>query len=122
MTGGWLDNHLPPNRKFKSNTHVYPSDIAPTLLEMAGADASYLLGGRKGATYGNSVWRFIQNSIDPSKKDEPKQLVRKVSYNKDFFFDVQANRTMKNFFTGSAAVPLPRLWEPVWPTNDDLLM
>jgi hypothetical protein len=122
MTGGWLDQNLPANRSFVSNTFIFPNDIAPTLLDMAGADASFLLEGKKGAPYGNSMWEYIQNSVDPQKKSKPQQLVRKVAYSKELFFDVQANRTMKNFYNGNATLAIPRLWDPIWPKNGDLLM
>jgi hypothetical protein len=122
ITGGWIDNNLPANRKYKSNTYTFPSDIAPTLLDMAGGDVNLLLDGKTGATYGNPLWEFIRNSVDPAKEAEAKQLVRKVSYTKNFFFDVQANRTLKNFYTGNSPIFLPRLWEPIWPKDGDLLM
>jgi hypothetical protein len=89
---------------------------------MAGANVSLLLDGKKGAPYGNSLWNYIQNSVDPSKARRPKQLVRKVSISNDLFFDVQENRTMKNIFTGDSALQTPRLWEPIWPKKGDLLM
>jgi hypothetical protein len=122
MTGGWLDNNLPANRKHKSNTYIFPSDIAPTLLDMAGGDVNLLLDGKTGATYGNPLWEYISNSVDPAKETAAKQLVRKVSYTKDFFFDVQADRTMKNFYSGDTPLLVPRLWEPIWPKDGDLLM
>jgi hypothetical protein len=122
MTGGWLDQNLPANRSYKSGTFIFPNDIAPTLLDMAGANVSLLLDGKKGAPYGNALWSFIKNSVDPAKAQLPKQLVRKVTISKDLFFDVQENRTLKNFYTGEVAVQVPRLWEPVWPKNGDLLM
>lgn len=122
MTGGWLDRNLPANRSRKSDTFIFPNDIAPTLLSMAGANVNLLLDGKKGAPYGNALWNYIRNSVDPTKARRPKQMVRKVTISKEFFFDVQANRTLKNFYTGDTAVPLPRLWEPIWPKNGDLLM
>jgi hypothetical protein len=122
MTGGWIDNNLPNVRKYKSETHTFPHDIAPTLLDMAGGDVNLLLGGRTGATYGNSLWEVIKNSLDPTETGKPQQLVRKVSYSKTFFFDVQASRTLKSFFTGNTPIPMPRLWDPIWPKNGDLLM
>ena len=122
LAGGWLDVNLPPNRKFKSDTHIFAPDIAPTLLGMAGGDVSFLLGNKTGATYGNQLWNFIKASVDPALKNDAKQLVRKVSYSTNFFFDVQTNRTLKNFYSGNESVPIPRLWDPVWPKNGDLLM
>jgi hypothetical protein len=122
MTGGWLDRNLPANRSRKSDTFIFPNDIAPTLLNMAGANVGLLLDGKTGAPYGNALWNYIRNSVDPTKARLPKQMVRKVTISKEFFFDVQANRTLKNFYTGETAVPLPRLWDPIWPKNGDLLM
>jgi hypothetical protein len=89
---------------------------------MAGANVSLLLDGRKGAPYGNALWSYIRNSVDPTKAQNSKQLVRKVSLSKDLFFDVGENRTLKNIVTGDNAVVLPRLWEPIWPKNEDLLV
>jgi hypothetical protein len=122
MTGGWINQNLPTNRSFKSDTNIFPNDIAPTLLHMAGANISSLLGEKKGAPYGNSLWNYIKNSVDPSNTNQPKQMVRKVTLSKELFFDVQVNRTMKNFFSGNVAIPMPRLWDPIWPKNGDLLM
>jgi hypothetical protein len=122
MTGGWLENNLPANRLYKSDTFIFPNDIAPTLLSMAGANESFLLNEKKGAPYGNSLWNYIRNSVDPAKAQSPKQLVRKVSISKEYFFDVQENRTLKNIYTGEKALQTPRLWEPIWPKNGDLLM
>lgn len=121
MSGGWLDNNLPAGRSFKSDTYIFPHDIAPTLLAMADADVDKLLGGKSGAVYGNAMWEYIKESVSPLPQAET-QKVRKVSYTKDFFFDVQANRTMKNFYTGDTPQNVPRLWEPVWPRKGDLLM
>jgi len=122
LAGGWLDNNLPAEQKDKSDTYIFPQDIAPTLLDIAGGSVTSLLGGMSGATYGNAMWEYIKRSVDPSKKAEEKQKVRKVSYSTDFFFDVQANRTMKNVYTGSTPQNIPRLWEPIWPKEGDLLM
>jgi hypothetical protein len=122
MTGGWLDKNLPANRKYKSNSYVFAHDIAPTLLHMAaGTDVDFLLGGKSGAVYGNSLWNYIKNSVSLTDTG-PSQLVRKVSFGKDFFFDVQADRTFKNFYTGDAPQYLPMLWEPVWPKADSVVM
>jgi Sulfatase len=123
LTGGWLDQNLPNKRLYKSDTNIFPNDIAPTLLEMVGANSSFLLGNLKGAPYGNSLWKYIQNSVETSANvTKPKQLVRKVVISKEFFFDVQANRTMKNFYNGNKPINTPRLWDPIWPKNGDLLM
>jgi Sulfatase len=122
MTGGWLEKNLPANRLYKSNTFIFPSDIAPTLLGMAGANVSLLLDGKKGAPYGNAMWNYIRNSVDPTKAQHPEQMVRKVSISNDLFFDVQENRTLKNIYTGETALQTPRLWDPIWPKNGDLLM
>ena len=123
LTGGWLNQNLPSKRAYKSDTHIFSNDIAPTLLNMAGADIKFLLNGKKGAPYGNALWDYIKASVNPNRTtEEPMQLVRKVSINKNFFFDVQLNRTLKNFYAGDTAVPAPRLWDPIWPKNGDLLM
>lgn len=119
MTGGWLDRNLPAGRKHMSNSYIFPHDIAPTLLDMAGADVNFLLGGRSGAVYGNALWNYIKNSVT---ENGPYQLVRKVSYGKDFFFDVQTDRTFKNFYTGDTPQYIPMLWEPVWPKANSLIM
>jgi len=124
MSGGWIDNEFPAGmRETKSDTYIFPQDIAPTLLGMAegsvGVEA--LLGGRTGATYGNAMWDYIKSSVDPNAMGE-KQKVRKVSYSKDFFFDVKTDRTMKSVYTGDTPQLTPRLWEPIWPKEGDLLM
>jgi hypothetical protein len=121
FTGGWIDNHLSTTRNYQSNSYFFPSDIAPTLLEMAGGNSNFLLEGKTGASYGNPMWEYIKNSVDPTKGQETHQKVRKVSYSPTVYFDVQADRTMKNFFTGKTPQYIPRLWAPVWPTNDDLV-
>lgn len=89
---------------------------------MAGGDVSFLLGEKKGAPYGNQMWEYIKTSVDPTTRKETHQKVRKVSYAPDFFFDVQTNRTMKFVFTGDKPVNVPRLYEPIWPKNGDLIM
>jgi hypothetical protein len=89
---------------------------------MAGGDISLLYGNNSGAPYGNSMWQYIQNSLDPAKPASTHQKVRKVSYTKDWFFDVQENKTMKHFYTGSEPMYLPRLWDPIFPKNGDLVM
>jgi hypothetical protein len=122
LTGGWLEKNLPANRLYKSDTFIFPNDIAPTLLGMVGANVSLLLEGKKGTPYGNALWNYISNSINPTKVGSPKQLVRKVSISKEYFFDVQENRTLKKIYTGENAVQMPRLWAPIWPKNGDLLM
>jgi Sulfatase len=123
MTGGWINQNLPANRRYKSDTNIFANDIAPTLLEMVGADVSFLLGENKGAPYGNPMWTYIQNSVDQVESPtKPKQKVRKVVISKEFFFDVQPNRTLKNIFTGNIPMATPRLWKPIWPKTGDLLM
>ena len=122
ISGGWIDQQLPAVRKAQSNTYIFPNDIAPTLLEMAGGDVSFLLGGNKGAPYGSPMWKYIKNSIDPTMSLSTHQRVRKVSYTPDMFFDVQEARTMKFFYTGSNPMLVPRLYEPVWPKTGDLIM
>jgi len=117
-----LDKRLPSDRKYKSDTYIFPQDIAPTLLDMAGGDIALLLGDNAGANYGNAMWEYIERSVDPAKEGEQKQKVRKVSYSKHLFFDVQTNRTMKNIYTGDEPQNVPRLWEPIWPKEGDLLM
>jgi hypothetical protein len=122
MTGGWLDHNLPAKRRYKSSTNIFPNDIAPTLLDMVGANISLLLDGKKGAPYGNSLWKYIQNSVDLTNRNKPTQLVRKVVISKEFFYDVQSNRTLKNFYNGDTPLSTPRLWDPIWPKDGDLLM
>ena len=123
MTGGWIDQNLPAKRRYKSETNIFVNDVTPTLLEMAGADVSFLLGNNKGAPYGTPLWKYIQNSVELTPNaTKPKQKVRKVVISKEFFFDVQLNRTLKNIYTGTIPVATPRLWDPIWPKNGDLLM
>ena len=123
MTGGWINQNVPADRRYKSDTNIFANDIAPTLLEMVGADVGFLLGGNKGAPYGNPMWKYIQNSVELEENaTKPIQKVRKVIFSKEFFFDVQLNRTLKNIFTGNIPMATPRLWDPIWPKNGDLLM
>jgi hypothetical protein len=122
LTGGWINHNLPNKRLYKSNTNIFPNDIAPTLLDMVGANVSLLLDGKNGAPYGNPLWKYIKNSVDTTDRTKPKQMVRKVVISKELFFDVQANRTLKNFYNGNVPLSTPRLWDPIWPKNGDLLM
>jgi hypothetical protein len=122
LSGGWIENNLPEGTDRVSNTYVFPSDIGPTLLSMAGGNTDFLLKGKTGATYGNPMWEFLKNSVDPSQPASTHQKVRKVSYNKDIFFDVQLDKTLKNIFMGKVPQWTPRLWEPVWPKNGQLVM
>jgi hypothetical protein len=122
ISGGWIDQQLPAVRKAQSNTYIFPNDIAPTLLEMAGGDVSFLLGKNAGAPYGSPMWEYIKNSIDPTKSLSTHQRVRKVAYTHDMFFDVREDRTMKFFYTGNNPILTPRLYEPVWPRTGDLYM
>jgi hypothetical protein len=121
LSGGWLNKTLSPDRAFKSNSYVFPHDIAPTLLDMAGANIDLLLDGKNGAVFGHSIWESIKNSVTPSSTG-PRQLTRKVSYSRDIFFDVQNDKTLKHVYTDDHPVDIPRLWEPIWPKNGDLLM
>jgi arylsulfatase B/arylsulfatase I/J len=121
LTGGWIERQLPENRLRKSGTYFFPHDIAPTLLEMSGASVDYLLDGKSGASYGNAMWEYIKNSVDPAKGPETHQKPRKVAYSPKVFFDVQLDRTMKTVITGNTPQLLPRLSAKVWPTNDDLI-
>jgi hypothetical protein len=89
---------------------------------MAGGNKDFLLKGHTGATYGNSMWTYLRSSADLEQRNTTHQLVRKVSYNNDIFFDVQADKTFKNVFMGKIPQWSPRLWEPIWPTNADLLV
>lgn len=89
---------------------------------MAGGNKDFLFKGVKGANYGNSMWQYLKNSVDAAQPKETHQMVRKVSFNKDFFFDVQLDRTLKHIFMGKIPQWTPRLWEPVWPRNGELLM
>jgi hypothetical protein len=122
LSGGWVDKNLPSGTNRVSSTYVFPSDIGPTLLEMAGGNEAFLLRGLTGATYGNSMWEYLKSSVDASKPKSAQQKVRKVSYNKDMFFDIQVDKTLKNIFTGKIPQWTPRLWEPVFPKNGDLVM
>ena len=54
-------------------------------------------------------------------KKNPIQKQRLVSYNAGYYFDVQADTTYKNFYTGDTPQLMPRLYAPVWPKDDDLL-
>ena len=123
MTGGWINQNLPENRGYKSVTNMFPNDIAPTLLEMVGADVSFLLGSNKGAPYGNPMWNYIKNSVERIPNvSRPVQKVRKVVISKEVFFDVRSNRTLKNIYTGDIPVFVPRLWDPIYPKTGDLIM
>jgi Sulfatase len=151
ISGGWIDKQFPPSasaaapsRAAKSDTFVFVPDVAPTLLDMAIPGAhKYLLGDRSGAVYGNPMWTYIKNSLvvppNPTTTSAgsaaasaaaaaagalmpPHQLPRRVSYGPDFYFDVQANRTVKNFYTGTSPQTSPRLWSPNYPQTSDLLM
>ena len=89
---------------------------------MAGADPDVILEGRQGASYGNPMWEYIKASLDTTEGTSGShQKVRKVSYTPEVYFDVQSDRTMKNFFTGSTPQSLPRLWSPLFPGNDELV-
>jgi Sulfatase len=122
MTGGWINQNLPENRGYKSVTNMFPNDIAPTLLEMVGADVSFLLGSNKGAPYGNPMWNYIKNSVEQiPNASKPIQKVRKVVISKEVFFDVGPNRTLKNIYTGDIPVFVPRLFDPIFPKNGDLI-
>jgi hypothetical protein len=123
ISGGWIDQQLPKSRNRQSNTYMFPNDIAPTLLEMAGGDRSYLLGDKTGAPYGNEMWEYIKKSVDPKSIKEYHQKPRLVSYTPEFFFDVQVNKTVKFFYNGDKPVPIPRLYvDPVWPKTGDHIM
>ena len=121
ISGGWIDCNLPQNKDRKSETFVFPIDIGPTLLDMAGGDVSFLLGDKKGAVYGNSVWSEIKKSISGTDPNEW-QLERNVSYSADLYFEVKEDKTVKNMYVGNQPILMPRHWNPVWPKNDDLLM
>lgn len=122
LSGGWLENNLPEGHLKSSGTFVFPIDIAPTLLEMAGADKSYLLDDRTGPVYGNGVWEYIKQSVVPGTAKETHQMEREVSYRADLFFDVKLNETIKNMYVGLQPQFMPRHWDPIWPKNGDLLM
>eukprot|EP00985_Skeletonema_marinoi_P022816 scaffold14762_cov210-Skeletonema_marinoi.AAC.11 len=67
---------------------------------------------------GNPMWKYIQNSVS---EQTPKQLPRKVSYNKDLFFDVTEEATHKLMVTPDGySVFYIRKWAPVWPEGEDL--
>lgn len=48
------------------------------------------------ALLGNPMWDLIQNSVSGAK---PEQLERKISYNKDLFYDVTEDKTIKTMHT-----------------------
>lgn len=123
FAGGWIENQLGDagckEVPATSDTYFFPNDIAPTLLKMVGANKKYLIDDLEGAPYGNEMWAHIKNSITGGG---PHQKPRKVSFSHDMFFHVKSEtQTYKNFFYGNKAVPLPRLWAPVWPRDGDLI-
>jgi hypothetical protein len=122
LSGGWINQQLPEPHETKSNTYIFPNDITPTLLWMAGGDVSFLYGNKTGAPYGSQLWSYIKNSLNPSSPSSTHQKVRKVSYTPKMYFDVQRSSTLKFFYTGNDTMPVPRLYEPIWPKDGDLIM
>ena len=89
---------------------------------MAGGDVSFLYGNKTGAPYGSQLWSYIKNSLDLSSPSILNhQKVRYVSYTPQMYFDIQQNSTLKFFYTGSNTMPVPRLYEPIWPKDGDLI-
>lgn len=124
LTGGWLDQNMPlSTNNHRSETFMFPQDWAPTLLEMAGGDASQLLGkhAETNGPYGSAMWDYIAQSVQPGAENVDAQKMRKASLSYYFFFDVQEDRTMKMVETGDGAVMTPRKWAPVWPKDNDYL-
>lgn len=122
LSGGWIEKNLPAGKDRVSNTYVFPSDIGPTLLEMAGGNKNFLLKELSGPTYGNSMWEYIKKSVNLTKLKTTHQMVRKVSYSPQLFFDVAVDKTTKHIYMGKVPQWTPRLWEPIWPKNGDLVM
>jgi hypothetical protein len=123
LSGGWVERNLPSNHRRKSNTYIFPNDVLSTLLQMAGGDPGTVHSGKAGAPYGNALWNYIRNSVTTDNTPEtPHQLVRKVSYGPDWFFDVQQDKVLKHFYTGDTPMLVPRLYEPIWPKDGDLVM
>mmetsp|Transcript_10583 Transcript_10583/g.16159 ORF Transcript_10583/g.16159 Transcript_10583/m.16159 type:complete len:631 (+) Transcript_10583:180-2072(+) len=123
MAGGWLNKNLgSTNGPRVSDTYIFPMDVGPTLLQMAGADKSYLIQDKKGAVYGNELWEYIARSTTTTTSYGPIQKERMVSFTHDLFFDVREYTTTKLFYTGKEPQLTPRLWKPVYPTDEDLLM
>jgi hypothetical protein len=89
---------------------------------MAGGDVSLLYGNQTGAPYGSQMWNYIKNSLNSSSPSTSHQKVRKVSYTPKMYFDVQPNSTVKFVYTGNDTVLIPRLYEPIWPKDGDLIM
>lgn len=123
LTGGWIDKHTPRSRRTLSDTYTYMLDWAPTLLEMAGFDSvTLMLGGRKGAMYGNPMWNYIKESLAlKASTEKPIQKVRKVTYSPVLMMDVQENATFKKYYTGDDGVVTPRHWSPNYPQNDEMI-
>mmetsp|Transcript_10580 Transcript_10580/g.16141 ORF Transcript_10580/g.16141 Transcript_10580/m.16141 type:complete len:640 (+) Transcript_10580:180-2099(+) len=123
MAGGWLNKNLgSTNGPRVSDTYIFPMDVGPTLLQMAGADKSYLIQDKKGAVYGNELWEYIARSTTTTTSYGPIQKERMVSFTHDLFFDVREYTTTKLFYTGEEPQLTPRLWKPIYPTDEDLLM
>lgn len=122
LSGGWVDKAKKTSRETRSDSYVFAMDWAPTLLQMAGGDKSMITGDKIGTTYGNGMWDFIKNSVNmPAKPNSPHQLERKVSYSSDLMYHVKEDTTFKFFNTGNIPQVFTRKWNPVWPTNDDLI-
>ena len=51
------------NRDTIPDTYAVVNDWATTLLGMAGADKTWLLGDSAGPAYGNDTWKYIENSV-----------------------------------------------------------
>lgn len=122
ISGGWINDQLQERRGKNSSTYIFANDITPTLLEMAGGDVNFLYGNKTGAPYGSQLWSYIKDSLDPSMPPTNHQKVRKISYTPKMYFDVQSSGTFKFFYTGSDTMPVPRLYEPIWPKDGDLIM
>jgi len=69
LTGDWIDKHMDANRDTIPDTYAVVNDWATTLLGMAGADKTWLLGDSAGPAYGNDTWKYIENSVNSSSSE-----------------------------------------------------
>lgn len=103
-------------------------DWAPTLIGMAGGNTKDLyriddnpIDTKDKATYGNSMWEYIKNSVEPgSKKREDVQKFRQVAISSTLFYDIQKTKTMKYWSTTGANLFI-RKWNPIYPTGDEVV-